>query len=297
MLWRKITGESGFTKKVNEASIQWMKETAAANLATSISANRRPQVTSRGGDNKSLRQVIFADASHKVTTFGWKFMVESQVRPQKRGGDYAFSLEYGDHTWVGKKIYFLFLGRTPNARRRLSNRHKNPDADTDINRSTDKFGRFTFNHRPNILRNNDLRLVSHKRGGRTVIGGVQRFGALREDNREGHLTDRIMGPRELGRSDEPPLLKSAQFQQNRFRVKIRRPVPEWQYGRKAGRLFVKQGVYGAMAAQLFKEFYEKPTHTKLVEGAKVRKPRVKKPVDPHAGRPGFSRVTVRNRDD
>lgn len=275
-LYQKLTGDAGFVKRVNEQSIQWMKGRAVGNLEKSITANHRPQIARRDQNNKSLRQVIFNDDSHKVTPFGWKFMVESQVRPQKRGGDYAFSLEYGDSSQIGRDIYFLFLGRTPNERRRGINRSKNPDPDSAINRHGDKFGDFTFNHRPSIARSNNRRVP--------FAEGVQRLGP-------NSRTDRIMGPRELGRTDAPKL-KGRQFRQPRFKVTIRNPVPEWEYGRKAGRDFKKFGVYGTLAVAEFKKHLEKETHTELVVGPKTKKPRRARTVDPLKGRNGNGDVTV-----
>lgn len=254
-IYKRLLSDSGFAAQVNKASVQWMKGRAAENLRKAIVDNRRPQFPNRSREGKSLKQSIYSDKSHEVRVDGWRFMVEAQVRPENA---YAFALEYGDDTWVNRKIFFLFLGRTPQQLRRGSNRRLNPDPADLLNKRGDTSRQRMFNHRPNSARGN-------KPASPGRAGGVQ-FSGAGSANR---ITDRIMGPRELGRTDAPRL-KGRQFRQSRFKVLIRNPVPAYAYGRDAGDAFVRLEVYKKKAIALFNKDIKEQTKTDLVPGSEVK---------------------------
>jgi hypothetical protein len=105
-LYRKMGGKGGRVYATNEESVRWLARRAVVNLDEKSKAHGRPQNFRSG----KLARAIRSPKSHIVSTVGFRFMVEKQVRAQI---PYAFSLEYGDRSQIGRDIYFLFLGKSP----------------------------------------------------------------------------------------------------------------------------------------------------------------------------------------
>jgi hypothetical protein len=150
-----------------------------------------------------LEKAIVNDNYSTVTPTHLEFLVRSKIFPDV---PYYASLEYGDRSQIGRNISFLFLGA-----------RKGPDSP---NFSSDHRRQFNRGHKPSGARNN-------------TRGGIPRSSAT-------GVSDRIVGPREYsaryGRAN-------AFRQGRRFRVIIRRPVPRYAYGQKAGDLFLSSRAY------------------------------------------------------
>lgn len=225
--FRKLGGKGGFVRAANEASLKYLMNKAAENLDKSVRRNRRPQNARTG----ALRKVIMERDSHIMTDHGFRFMDEDLVRAKIH---YAYSLEYGDSSQIGRDIYFLFLGRSPNrkissSRVGTQNERDRRDAGRAFGVRGDSSEKLRHAHRRNRLRGND-----------------PFFGVQRHTNADGSLvkervTDRLVGPREFntgGRGGGVMKTKG-----KRFQVRIKNPVPEYAYGRKAGKTFLDEHFY------------------------------------------------------
>lgn len=243
--YRKLGGSGGVVAKANQASIDWLAKRAIANLHEKIQANRRPQYAA----TNYLARAIRNPESHTVTNKGFRFMVEAKVRKvMGHERDYAFSLEYGDSSQIGRNIYFLFLGRKLPAGGRF--------ATEAFNVRGDSAERHRTAHPKNIFRSNDR------------LFGVQNQSHANAANL---TTDRIIGPRESatggkgGGALQSNYIKDAK----RYRVTIRNPVPEYRYGRDAAAAFLSEHIY----EQKLQEVVDlkkvlKDTKTALVPGKK-----------------------------
>lgn len=254
--FRSINKRGGILEEANAEALQIVKDKAAAHLAKSIAENRRPQIKQQ--NRVTLRKVIQNPSSHIVTANGFRFMVEDQVRPQI---DYAYSLEYGDRSQIGRNIYFLFLGRVPAERRRGVNRGVSSPFNTSLERTPRAAREFRQSFRPHSGRGN--RAAPGRLGGIKTLGRGAPAGAV---------TDRILGPRELGRSDAPRL-KGSQYNQSRFKVKILNPVPTYAYGRKAGRDWekLKNKAYPEIVKRVYdSKMAELAAKVPLLDGAKAK---------------------------
>lgn len=150
-----------------------------------------------------LEKAIVNDNYSTVTPTHVEFLVRSKIFPDV---PYYASLEYGDRSQLGRDIAFLFLGARKGA--------QSPNYSSDHRRN------FNRAHEPSSTRNNTRSGIPHS-------------------NPTG-VSDRIVGPREyksrFGRAN-------AFRQGRRFRVIIRRPVPRYAYGQKAGDLFLSSRAY------------------------------------------------------
>ena len=214
-IYRRRLGQTGgLIAKANRESVEWLKQRAQVNLEESIKENRRPQIRSR--DEPSLAEVIGNDSSHTVFNAGFRFMVTKKVRPQI---DYAFSLEYGDRSQIGREIKFQFYGSNATPREPFASFNKRSASTFEITRR--------FQPRSPYRGNAAMGVTGHYYEGA-----------------EDTVTDRIVGPREYNRT--------ALFQgRRRTRVKIKNPVPQYAYGRKAGRAFVSEQIYTRKLLEIF----------------------------------------------
>lgn len=279
---QQATGKGGLLEQMNQFALNYVKTEAAKNLEARITEHGRPRIKPNN-QRVTLRKVIFENSSHEVTPEGFRFMVQDKVRAKI---DYAFSLEYGDRSQIGRDIYFLFLGRSPTLardelvrlrrERKLSRSAAEARADVQdplrrFNRASDNRFSRKFSHRPSAIRSTQRIQGPLQAGDNPAKFGATRLGT---DFR----ADRILGPRELGRSDaDVPKLKGREFGQKRFQVTIRNPVPQYRYGRDAGDKFAANmsTIYGDEIRKRWKERFAKPTavnlETKVKADAVARK--------------------------
>jgi hypothetical protein len=231
-LYKKMGGKGGLVYATNEESVKWMARNAVVNLDAKSKAHGRPQNFRTG----KLARTIRSPKSHIVSTVGFRFMVEKQVRAQIA---YAFSLEYGDRSQIGRNIYFLFLGKGRDRSKPARANKKVTQNDADRVNFARKFNHHGSNaesyrtsHRPKLTRS------THP------YFGVQHHTAAHGANAN-RTSDRIIGPRELHTGGRGGGAMRSGFITNgkRYRVTIKNPVPQYRYGRDAGDKFVNESVY------------------------------------------------------
>lgn len=249
-------GKKGLAYQANEATLAEAQNEAVKVLDERMRANRSHPTTGRRG---LLQRTIKNKDAHIVTGTGFRFMVVSRVDTlMGRGNNYAFAIEFGSRYWVGKKLPFVFLGG-PKGSKSSSERGRNREAQNNLssyNRTTDRRDRARSSYRPNIKRGTDN---GDPATGRKTPLGVHRFKSQRNANIVG---DRIVGPREYDK-------RSANFQNKtkRYLVTIRRPVPEYAYGRTALRTITKNNTYYTQMSKILAGVgWEGETRTYLKPG-------------------------------
>lgn len=221
----KLTSSGGAIRQANLISLAFMQKEAVKNLNNSIKSNR----TQRDRSGR-LEATILNPRSHSNTKTGFKFMVVSKVDTiMGKNHHYAFSLEFGSSYWVGKKLPFAFLGRA------------NPVGAGKGRRAAETSDKRTYN-RNAPLDNRGFYRANQARSTRSDVG-VGRFNTGRDKR---IVADRVIGPREWKRQGKPKM--------PRFLVTIRRPVPEYAYGRKAAQAFEDSNLYGREILRLTKQF-------------------------------------------
>lgn len=257
--FRKLGGKGGLVYATNQSSVKWLQQQAVSNLNEKIKAHGRPNNFRSG----ALARVIRNENSHVVSTVGFRFMVEKNVRKQI---PYAFSLEYGDRSQIGRDIYFLFLGRSPSKSRPSTNRSQSQnakdraDAAQAFNNRSDNAERFRHSHRPSLTRS------THPYFG--VQHHTEASGA-----RAGTVSDRLIGPREFNTGGKGGgAFRSGYIKKGkRFQVRIKNPVPQYRYGRDAGKKFVENDVYRTLLQARFDKGPEQAAGVVMVPGLAAAK--------------------------
>jgi hypothetical protein len=220
--------KGGFIEQTNRESLHWIQKKALENLEQSMATNRRPSFPTH-----KLEKAIVNDKYSTVSPTEIQFLVREKIFPVV---PYYASLEYGDRSQIGRDIFFLFLGVRKGA--------------DDPNTSGDSRRIFNRTHKPSDVRNNRSPHVPH-----TIHS--EGDGGLHESRRAKTVTfgrsngvsDRLVGPREYDIYGKAPFKST-----RRFRVIIRRPVPRYAYGTKAGDLFLSSKQYKQIFAQASAEF-------------------------------------------
>lgn len=204
--------------EANIYSLEFIQETALSNLQASMRDSRIPFRTG------TLERAIVDPAFSKADQFGIRFLIDELIRPKV---PYFAALEYGDRSQVGKRRPFIFLS-TPGGGRSHAGAAKS---------------QFSQENEP-----------SRARGSRPK----RRDSITRTTNFPSHLrTDRIVGPREIradsaskGRGEVGDSNIRAKISQRGhitgsgvYMVTIKRPVPNYEYGQRAGSTFLTEGIY------------------------------------------------------
>ncbi len=262
--FKKMGGKGGLVHRTNKESVKWVARQAVRNLEESIKSNARPGRFNSG----KLARVVRNEDSHAVSTVGFRFMDENKVRKQI---DYAFSLEYGDRSQIGRDIYFLFLGKSPNRRTRKDTNRSQTKNDRDRQQAgknfqvrSDNAESFRFSHRPSLRRS------THPY-----------FGVAHHTNADGNnsqrVSDRLIGPRQFrsGGKGGGGFKSKHIANGKRFQVRIKNPVPQYRYGRKAGKQFVDEDHYLRLLNEAFAAGPEKAAGIEMTPSKQSRKSRPK----------------------
>lgn len=208
--------EGGFVHRANQIALARIQEKALANLEESMAHNRRPDF--RTG---LLEKAIVDNRYSEATPERVQFFIRSRIFPDV---PYYASLEFGDRSQVGKKRWLSFRGV------RAGNQAPNYSID---NRRI-----FNRSQAPSDIRNN-------RRPDEIKVGRSITFGG------EGRVSDRIIGSREF----KSRLGKNNEFSATgRVPVIIKRPVPKYAYGTRAGEFFLQRREYKKILEETSQEF-------------------------------------------
>jgi hypothetical protein len=217
--FRRHLGKGGFTEVTNQRSLTWIQNQAVENLRESMARNRRPDF-----NTGRLERAITNNKYSNATPTHVQFFIRARIFPDV---PYYASLEFGDRSQVGKERWFSFRG----VRGKAGAANFSADSRRNFNRA----------HKPSDVRNN--RRPNELAPGRKSVthGGA------------GRVSDRIIGPREY----KSRLGKSNAFSdERRVRVIIRRPVPRYAYGTRAGDMFLQRRQYKTILIEASRDFSE-----------------------------------------
>ncbi len=211
-----LTGDGGYLERTNKQSLKWLQNKAQENLASSIRKHKRPRFSSSNFRTQNLSRAIGNDKYSEATKDKVRFIIDHKIRPDV---PYYGSIEFGDHSQIGRKIDFAFLSVRSDKRSRNFRR--------------DPLKNYQYAQKNRVQRSNDPKKGIPDSIRRHEAG---RFRKVRQ-NREALRTDRLIGPREQ---------RAIGHEGKRFYVTIRRPVPAYHYARKAGQQFVRQDIYARL---------------------------------------------------
>ncbi len=239
--FEKETGDSGFMKEANRQSLLIIQKRAQENLISKMSEHGRPPIrNTQPGGRPSLQNEIVKMKYSYYSGASFAFLQRAKIFPVV---PYYASIEYGDDSQVGRYIYFNFLGTNPRTEKRRSTNPGTPNRADNFNP-----GAYRHRHYANVARSQALRSPKHQ----TARKAMDYSGAT--------YSDRIIGPRERGwvRGSNEGWKGNGSV-----RVKIKRPVPAYRYGRDAVNTFIRQKEYG-LATRRASEAFRKKHRLELV---------------------------------
>lgn len=212
-------------REANAIGLKYIQHQALEHLRQDMSDARRPFRTGR------LEAAIVDDKYSKADGLGIRFLIDKLIREDV---PYYAALEYGDRHSIGRQIPFIFLG---------TKRGKAPGNSPDAKKSAYKNLKA-----PNFARSNGIKVPGQRREIRRLGGdehGYRGKGVYHNER-----TDRVVGPREIGRlNGKDPNVRARRNKQGKikgdgvFLVTIKRPVPDYRYGQKARDDFLDNNFY------------------------------------------------------